>query len=569
MIRMFATHKIRPQQELSDQLWDFTPLQGPQAGQTRPVFVPGCWENLPGLRSYRGQGRYVRRFTGGGNLRIVCKGVSHTADVFLDGVKIAHHYNAYTPFAAVVPGVADGEHTLEILADNRFGPGSALHIPNDYMTYGGVTRPVALETVGACFLAWVHYTPLREGGRWRCRIEAAVTGVTAGAPVSVEVSLAGRQAVLGTVQPAPGETATVSGQLDFAGCDIRPWQPGAPALYEAVATLTAEGRPVDDLIDRVGFRAIRVEGGRILLNGKALRIRGVCRHEDLEGAGCALAPAQMQRDLDLVRDLGGNSVRTTHYPNDERFLDLCDEQGILVWEENHARGLDEAAMRNPNFAPQCEAVNAEMVAAHYNHPCIYIWGILNECASETEYGRQCYAAQLAQLRALDPSRPLTFATCRFRHDPDGGSFQLDDICLDLPDVVACNIYPLWYFDGDVAQFLHRLEAAIAVGPGAGKPLIISEIGAGGIYGCHANPEEKWTEEYQAEALTRQLSAVLADPGCAGVYIWQFADTRVSREWFANRPRSYNNKGLLDEYRRPKLAYAAVKRLFTADAGPRR
>lgn len=559
---MFETHQIRPQTELSDRLWDFTPLQGAQAGKTRRVMVPSCWESLPGLRSYRGEGLYARRFTGSGNLRLEFKGVSHTATVYLDGVQIAHHYNAYTPFSVTVPNVPQGEHILEVKADNRFGPDSALHIPNDYMTYGGIHRPVALENVGSCFLRWVHYTPSQKDGHWHCRVQAAIEGVEPGEPVALQVELAGCVIKLGPVLPQPGQTVTVQGSFDLTGEMIQPWSPETPVLYTAAALLLRDGVPVDDMIDRVGFREIQVAGKQILLNGQPLRVKGVCRHEDWEGFGCALTPALMQQDLTILRDLGGNSVRTTHYPNDERFLDLCDEQGILVWEENHARGLAEEDMRNPYFEPQCEAVNEEMVLAHYNHPSIYIWGILNECASETEYGRNCYRAQLAQLRSLDQSRPLTFATCRFTHDDCGEQFRLTDICMDLPDVASFNIYPLWYFDCSVSRFLEQLHTALVQTPAANKPLIISEVGAGAEYGCHANAEEKWTEEYQAAALDRQLTAVLQDPDCCGVYIWQYADVRVSREWFARRPRCYNNKGIVDEYRRPKLAYAQVKKLFT-------
>jgi beta-glucuronidase len=94
----------------------------------------------------------------------------------------------------------------------------------------------------------------------------------------------------------------------------------------------------------------------------------------------------MIQDLDLMADMGANAVRTSHYPNDERFLDLCDERGIYVWEENHARGLSLEQMRNPNFIRQCADVNREMVEQHRNHPSIIIWGILNECASDTEEG---------------------------------------------------------------------------------------------------------------------------------------------------------------------------------------
>lgn len=560
---MFPTHVIRPQTELSESLWEFTPLDTPKPAQSRPVFVPGCWESLPGLHNYRGRGLYSRRFTGGGNLRFEFKGVSHTANIYLDGVLLTRHYNAYTPFSATVTSLPRGEHLLEVLADNRFGPDSALHVPNDYMTYGGINRPVVMEEVSDAYLEYVHYTPVCQGGEWSCRVEACVTGLAPTEPLDVEIRLNGAVHTLGRVCPAPGETMFLRGEIP-AGT-VRPWTPGDPALYPAAARLVRGHHAVDDLLDRVGFRTVEVRGRQILLNGQPIRIRGLCRHEDWEGFGCALTPALMQRDLAIFRDLGANAVRTTHYPNDERFLDLCDEQGFLVWEENHARGLTEQDMRNPNFERQCEDCNAEMVRAHYNHPCIFVWGILNECASHTEYGRACYRAQLEQLRALDPGRPLTFATCQFRHDGKGEGVALEDICMDLPDVAALNVYPLWYFDCSVPRFLKQVHDALSRTPAAEKPFLVSEIGAGAEYGFHADAEEKWSEEYQAAALEQQLNAVLADPLCTGVFIWQYADVRVSREWFANRPRCHNNKGVVDGYRRPKLAYRVVRELFCRDA----
>lgn len=134
----------------------------------------------------------------------------------------------------------------------------------------------------------------------------------------------------------------------------------------------------------------------------------------------------MVQDMDIMQDMGVNALRTCHYPNDERFLDLCDERGILVWEENHARGLVLEDMQNPNFDKQCEDCITEMIENHYNHPSIIIWGILNECASETEEGRVKYKKQYEQIKNMDISRPTTSATCR----------HFTDICLGLPDIVS-------------------------------------------------------------------------------------------------------------------------------------
>ena len=121
--------------------------------------------------------------------------------------------------------------------------------------------------------------------------------------------------------------------------------------------------------------------------------------------GRALPFAAIQQDIQIATDLGANAIRTSHYPNDELFLDLCDEQGILVWEENHARGLSLEQMENPNFEYQAEKCIQEMINAHINHPSIIIWGILNECASDTEYGYECYKKQYDLIQKLDSSRP--------------------------------------------------------------------------------------------------------------------------------------------------------------------
>lgn len=548
MIRTFRQHTVRPQQELTGKLWHFTPLQGERAGEAFPVPTPSCWETYPGFGLYRGEGRYETRFAGSGNLRIECKGVSHTATVWLDGEQIAAHYNAYTAFHAVAKDVSAGGHTLAIVADNRFSEQSALHVPNDYMSYGGISRPVVLEQIGDAFIEYVHVTPAKKDGVWHVHVRACVHALKS-APVLLRVRIAEKELVF-DAQSLPEGERIFEGDMCFS--DVTAWSPEAPVLYTVTATLEREGVPFDDLIDRFGFREVAVSGKNILLNGAPLTIKGVCRHEDHPQYGCALPFAAMAYDLALIRDLGANSVRTAHYPNDEVFLDLCDELGILVWEENHARGLSLEQMQNPNFERQALGVTREMVTQHYNHPSIYIWGILNECASDSAYGKTCYQEQFACIRALDRSRPCSFASCKFK----------TDICFGLPEVVSYNIYPKWYHDTPAGEYLADLYDWVQrETEGAGKPFLVTEIGAGGLYGCRSPYATKWSEEFQAKTLREQLEAVLSFEDCAGVYTWQFCDTPISEEWWGGRPRTMNNKGVVDEYRRPKLCYEVVKELF--------
>lgn len=135
------------------------------------------------------------------------------------------------------------------------------------------------------------------------------------------------------------------------------------------------------------------------------------------------------------------------------------------------------------------------------------------------------------------------------------------------DVVSVNIYPQWYHNTPVAESLAQKLKEIREHGGAGKPVIISEIGAGGIYGYH-DPlgESKWSEERQCTILRDQVEAVLKNPACSGVFLWQFADCRVTEEWAMHRPKTHNNKGVVDEYRRPKMSYAVVRELFQKQKG---
>lgn len=553
MIRTFKTHYVRKQMELTESLWEFEPCAGNYAGQKFPVAVPGCWENHPLFADYRGEGIYRKTFQAQGNVRIECKGVSHTATVYLDGHEIGHHYNAYTPFSVVVSDLEPGRHMLEIKADNRFHKDSALHVPNDYMSYGGISRGVVVEELSDLYLEYVHVKTYRENEQWHVQVKAAVNVLKIRQNDEEDITIQGK------IKDTAFEwklTDTAKKHYEFCTDlkidGIEEWSPETPVLYQVELQMLREDEVIDDLMERFGFREICVQGKYILLNGKRLRIKGICRHEDHPDYGCALPYQTIYNDLVLIRQMGANSIRTAHYPNDEIFLDLCDELGILVWEENHARGLEEDRMKHPLFEEQAEQVIREMIFYHYNHPYIFIWGILNECASETLFGRSCYEKQFRLIREMDDSRPCTFASCKF----------FGDICFDLPDVISCNLYPRWYVDKPVRDYLNEVyDWIVEDGNGKGKPFIVSEIGAGGLYGCHNAYHGKWTEEYQADALSEQVSECLKFSESMGVYIWQFCDVRVSSEWFAGRPREMNNKGVVDEYRRPKAAYGRVKEIF--------
>ena len=549
MERLFRTHEIRKSREC-DPVWTLTTLDAGGLEKPEKVMVPGVWEAHPGLRSYRGRGVYEQRIRCGGNLRIWMGGVSFRASAYLDDALLAEHYGAYTGFEGLALDVPEGEHTLRIEADNRFGDDSALHIPNDYYAYGGINRPVILEELGDAYITGCHVTPVRTAAGWTAKVRTWIhhlSGETLKG--TVRVCIAGRMAETEAELPA-----NRTQEVDFSiPCgDVRVWSPETPELYEIKTVLMLNGKPVDDLIDRIGFREVRTEGNRILLNGQELKLKGFNRHEEYGGFGLTAPAAGMMQDLQLMRQMGANCVRTCHYPNDPLFLDLCDETGMLVWEESHARGLAEEQMRHPRFMEQLRQSTEEMIEQHFNHPAIFVWGCLNECADDTEYGAACYREILDLLKRRDGSRPVTAALL----ERPGGKVYGD------MEIVSVNLYPQWYHDTPVEASLARKLEEIRENGGAGKPVIVSEIGAGAIYGFH-DPlgEAKWSEERQCSILKDQIRGILGSGEACGLFLWQFADVRVDEEWFARRPKTMNNKGMVDEYRRPKMAFQTVREMF--------
>jgi beta-glucuronidase len=558
MLRTFRDHKVRETISL-DGLWQFvTAADRSDRGllptnYSRPISVPSAWEMLPGLENYRGKAWLRTTFTSVSDrdVRLVFGGVSHTGTVYVDGEKVGSHYDAFTPWDVMVKGLEPGEHELVVEVDNTFGKHSALHLENDYMTYGGITRPVECQYVPSVHIDKLFATPVKRGRSWSLAVRVRLCNHgRVKRKRSVVLSVAGVTCDLGAVTVGAGKQAELSGMV--SSLDVDPWTPDTPALYPVECLLKDGDHIVDDLIDRVGFRDIKVRGKKVLLNGQSIRLRGYNRHEDHPQFGNALPVEAMITDLEIMRDLGCNTIRTSHYPNDMRFLDLCDEMGFMVWEESHARTVD---FDHPMFREQIKDSTVEMVEWHHNHPSIVMWGCLNECDSKTVEGKKAYEMVLKLFKKLDPSRPTTFASDK----------SMDDICLGLVDIVSWNIYTGWYGGGlsdiepVIKQRLRWLHSDKSHG-GKGKPVILSEFGGGAIYGCRRERGGHWTEEYQRDVLDETLRVYLNHPDIAGATIWQFCDVRVTDHWKPQaRPRNMNNKGTVDEYRRPKLAYETVKR----------
>lgn len=561
MRRYFKDHILRKVQCL-DGTWNFRidpEDQGEAEGwqsslpQAEPVCVPSVWNTQLNLLKYEGAAWYETKFFSLGTCLRICFGAVMTlADVWLDGVKLGSHYGGFCQFDFTVPNAAPGWHTLTVRVDNRFDE-HAIPMPKvDWYHYGGITRTVCVEQLeGICVLHnRLEYTLSDDLTTANARFVIDVCNASGEAVTTdLQARLDGITVYDAPITLAAGEAATVT-TPEFTVENVRLWNVAQPNLYEIL--LTTE---TDDLIDRTGFRKVEIVGQEIRINGIRHEVRGVNRHEEHPDWGMAFPVGLMQRDLDIIADMGCNSVRGSHYPNNPVFVDMLDARGFTFWSEVPfwGHGYNEESCGDPMVVERGLAMHKEMVKYYYNHPSIILWGMHNEMPTETQPMLEMTKLYYAYLKENGGNRLVTFATDR----------PAKDICLEYCDILCLNRYTGWYYatregwSEEIEKFrIRRKELGLE-----DKPVIYSEFGGAAIYGHHTFDDLWGAEEYQAKLLDIALRAFHADPMVTGFYIWQFCDMRTCRQMGLDRARSYNNKGILNEYRKPKMAYYTVKKAY--------
>ncbi len=558
MIRRYRQHDVRQVTEL-DGIWDFEflgksdPQQVNVQNLTFPdrMAVPGSYDATPAYAGKRGLAAYRTRFytPDAGRYRLVFAGVNNWSRVFVDGQPIREHSGGFTRFNADFDSQGPIEHEVVVLVDNSFNQElSPLHLEYfDWYHYGGIIRPVTLHRLGQ---TWVNalqvVTEDLTTRRLSVTIHYGATRAQQTCPLSI--SFDGQEMLSEEVQLADEQ-----GQLQrtFEVPQASLWSPEEPNLHIVQARLCG-----DDLRERIGIRQVTVSGKDILINGQPVLLLGFCRHESHPEFGAGLPDGLLVADVQQLRDLNVNFVRGSHYPQDERFLDLCDEAGICVW--NEVIGWQHTAehLTNPRFVEAQRTNAAEMVNMSYNHASVFLYGLLNESLSNDPNCRPGYESIIQQIRQLDATRPVTYAS----------NHPLDDVCLDLIDVVSVNTYPGWYVGSieEIPDTLDKIISHVDQTSSAGKPIIISEIGAEGIYGWRDWNETRWSEQYQSRLLETVIRHLFMNRDrVRGLSIWLFGDFRTSEgvPRVLGRGRAFNNKGVVDEYRRPKQSYELVKNLF--------
>ena len=508
-----------------DGIWEFAWTESASETPRYDSFaaVPGCFD-AAGLRfNRRGIGWYRRRIAlDGGRKRLKIASFGLHAKVFLDGEEAAESYLAWSPLTVDFTAGA-GEHELVIRTDNFIEGHPLFKDRYDFYGFGGIFDHVTLSEVTPREIRRLEVLPLDHvTGEILLRIETD-------APV-LTISFDG----------GPEQHFENARELHLQVPDFKVWSPEHPFLHTV---------RINERVEEFGIRTLEWSGPRLKLNGKEIELLGVNRHESHPEFGAATPESLIASDLLRIRQAGLNFIRGSHYPQREYFFRMCDRLGLLVWEEPLSWGNTAEELEVPRFMDTLALQLEETIRNSFNHPSLIIHGFLNECASDTDAGIAAVSRLMKICHAIDPTRPATFACNR----------PLRDRCFELADIAAMNVYPGWYGEDDVSALPARLEEFSRLCPE--KPKVISEIGAGAILSCHSEaPYVPWSEEFQAEYTVSVLRSVLENPRWSGVMLWQFcnANTFTGTVFKTGRPRGFNNKGLLDEYRRPKLAWNALK-----------
>lgn len=542
---------------LLDKLWDFC-LDPENIGTEEKWYevfpensekmpVPSCWNTTFGYFRYTGTAWYRTDFEISTDSAFInFEGVANECDVYVDHLFIGHHYGPFVEFGFEAKNIGKGTHELVVRVNNTINEGDTIpHFYTDWYNYGGINRHVEIREIGSCHInsSIIKYDVSPEDNSAVLSVEASVSTTKA-------VSDTFKVCVNG--ECVYSENITANGNITKKAENIRLeniklWDINKPNLYYVTVHFGGE-----DMTDRIGFRKLECSGRDILLNGRKIIITGICRHEQHPDWGFSVPFELIKKDIDIIMDLNCNAIRGSHYPNTKKTLDYCDEKGLLFWEEiplwgNRPEWAE--SLKNEDFIQKALGMHREMVKRDLHHPSIIFWGLHNEVDTSLPQTREFSKRIISTIKELDTSRLLTYAS----------NHADNDICTDLVDVISFNYYTAWYRSTKNETFeefsrkVRRLYGEM--------PMLMSEFGGGGIKGVTAFEAQRWTENYQSALLSAAIESYLGCGKMAGTYVWQFCDGNTMESIELNRPRGFNNKGVVDEYRRPKMSYETVKQLY--------
>jgi beta-galactosidase len=486
-----------------DQGWQFRrgQLKGPQevwhseqSDLWAATDLPHCFNAHdacdPDEPYFRGQGWYRTRlfldnpFTHGRTL-LHFQGAGQTTTLWVGTSLIGTHKGGYDEFSfnitEAVQRIAHDETKngvpIVVLCDNSPDLDRVPSDLSDFCLYGGLYRHVSLVYLPAIALDSVHVLPtVAADGSAQVSIKAKLYNLsneTSPCAVSIQITNAQGHSIHQSTRTLPAWSNYVQ-LAEFRVSVPELWSPDSPHLYHCTVTVSSPAGQTR-LDERFGIRQIDfVEHGPFKLNGKRLLLRGTQRHADHAGVAAAMSDDLVREEMRLIREMGANFIRLAHYQQDRLVLDLCDELGLMVWEEVP---WCRAGIGNQAFQQNAKDMLTHMIDQHYNHPSVILWGLGNEDDWPDEYpsvDEQAIRSFMIELRdlahALDHSRLTAFRRC--------------DFARDIPDVYSPSIWAGWY-RGNYREY----EASLIRERERVKRFIHVEWGADSHAGRHAEEPE--------------------------------------------------------------------------------
>ncbi len=539
--------------------------------QWQRVHLPHTWntEAYTVKNYYQGIGWYRKHLTlspawKDKQVFLHLEGASKEAEIYVNGHRVGHHIGGYTAATFDVTDclVWDGMNVLAVKVDNSSR--EIVPISADFTFFGGIYRDVWLTATAKQHIhrtnmasdgVFIH-TPAvsEEEGTLSIRTQVK-NDATADASLLLEQLI---YAPDGTwMQTLQKKLKLKAGELTDIDLTSKPiarpklWTPETPHLYKVVTRLSdaKKKQELDKQEHYTGFRWYKFDAAQgFFLNGKPYKLHGVCRHQDQMPIGPALPDEMHRRDFMLMKEMGTNFIRISHYPQDKALLEMCDRIGMLAWEEIPTVDV---VTESKAYHDNCELNVREMIRQHYNHPSIILWGYMNEIllargakAAPTETVIALAKRLEAALKEEDPHRLSTMAF-------HGSDVYNQTGLSEVTDVVGWNIYQGWY-GGSLPGFNHYMEDQHKRFPD--HPIIVSEYGAGSDRRIHSLQPKvfDFSMEYQHKLLEHYQQEIERQPYLCGGTQWNFIDfSSANRE--ESMPR-LNNKGLVYADRTPKDVY---------------
>ena len=467
------------------------------------VNVPHSWNAIDGQDGdndyYRGTGYYAKTLNKmalpkADRYYLEINGANSSADVYMNGKKLAHHDGGYATWRVDVTEELGVNSLLVIAVDNS--PNETVYPQMaDFTFYGGLYRNVNLICVSESHFDLDYYggpgiavTPEINGADALVKVDTYVTGGKLGQSVRYTVYDAQENVVTQV------ETADTHAELTIPNVHL--WHGRKdPYLYCCEAELVEDGVVLDNVCTRFGCRTFKIDPDNgFILNGREYPLRGVSRHQDRWGIGNALLPEHHEEDIDLICEMGATTIRLAHYQHDQYFYDLCDEKGLVIWAE-----IPYISKHMPGGRENTISQMKELITQNYNHPSIVVWGLSNEISigGSDDDLLENHRILNDLCHEMDKTRLTTIAAVSM--------CKMEDPYLQIPDVVSYNHYFGWYggetdMNGPWFDKFHAVHPNIPIG--------CSEYGCEALNWHTSNPVQgDYTEEYQAyyhEELIKQL-----------------------------------------------------------------